>query len=83
MPTITIDQDYDGYFEALVRKWCEKKQANGQTFKHDTITIDAGPYRASALSYRSVGNTLHLDFYAAIRVGFGSLGPIEPILEIL
>ena len=83
MPTITIEQDYDGYFETLVRKWCEKKLSNGQTLKHAAIVVDSGPYRSSALSYRSEGDTLYLDFYSAIRVGFGKLGPIEPILAIL
>lgn len=81
-PTITIDRDYDGYFERLVRSWVDQKQQSGQPFKHGNIVVDAGPYRSAALHYHIKDGVLHLDFYSAIRNGFGGI-PDEDIPRIL
>lgn len=72
-PTVTVKSDYDGYFEALVRRWMARKQE----FKHREIVITSGPYRIDAVTYRSKDGVLHLDFYSALRAGFGALGSGE------
>ena len=67
---VVVKSDYGGYFEQLVRSWLEKK---GGPSRHDVIEVSAGPYRASAVTYKTDGRTLKLDFYSALRTGFGSL----------
>lgn len=68
-PSIEVINDYDGYFERFVRRMLAKKG----TFEHEVIRIDSGPYRSSAVSYTSKDKILELDFYSALRRGFGSL----------
>lgn len=68
-PKITVLNDYNGYFERLVRRWL-KECPSGRS----EIVISASPYRSCAVSCRvDQENVLHLDFYSAIRNGFGSL----------
>lgn len=78
-PLITVKRDYEGYFESLVRKWISSKTT---PFKHQEIIINSGPYRVDAVTTHSKGNTLELDFYSAIRAGFGSLSE-EEVKEII
>ncbi len=75
-------KDFDGYFKNLVLSWIKEKQQAGERFLHQTIRIEAGAYRSSALSMRSDGlTTLHMDFYSAIRNGFGGLSS-EDVADI-
>lgn len=76
IPGILVESDYGGYFEALVRGWCATKST---PFKHKKIIITAGPYRQLAVTAapQSDGETLHLDFYSAIRNGFGNISEKE------
>lgn len=67
---ITVGSDFDGYFERLVRRLVECKLG---AFKHSEVIITAGPWRPYAVQYRSEGEVLRLDFYAALRNGFGEL----------
>ncbi len=85
MPEIEVKNDYDGYFESLVRDWCKEKEDTGKPFKHEKIIITAGPYRQAAMSYLIKDKEIILDFYSAIRNGFGGFaaGEIEQILELL
>lgn len=69
-PTIVVEQDFDGYFERLVRGWVKRKAG---PFKHTEIHITSGPYRPDAVSTFSSGDTLTIDFYSALRTGFGYL----------
>ena len=70
MPQIIVKSDYDGYFESLARKIL----GYAENPKYKFIEVTAGPYRADALSVRRVDDTtVQLDFYSAIRNGFGSL----------
>jgi hypothetical protein len=80
-PEIIVESDYDGYFERLVRGWCDKKT---MPFRHKKIIITAGPYRSCAVSAMKddEGKTIRLDFYAALRTGFGQLDSAE-INEII
>ncbi len=96
-PTIQVDYDYDhrlvldegatkprmvgGYFETLVRRWIDEAESAGHEFKHECVRITAGPWRSYAVMFEREGKTLHLDFYSALRTGFGSLDPKE-IAEI-
>jgi hypothetical protein len=80
MPEIEVESDFDGYFEKLVRNWCEQKKT---PFRNVKIVISAGPYRSSAVTAtRRAKNVLGLDFYSAIRTGFGSLSESEVQLII-
>lgn len=78
---IVVKSDYDGYFESLVRSWVARKPEP----KHKTILITAGPYRMAAVSYASDAETLYLDFYSALRRGFGCLSKeeVDEIVEII
>ena len=83
-PTIVIERDFDGYFEHLVRGWIKKQREMGLKSRHHTVKIDAGPYRSDAVSCRPDGEGgILLDFYSAIRTGFGSLRDqeIQDIIE--
>ena len=83
-PEIVVTTDFDGYFEALVKQWVEMKKI---PFNHTRIRITAGPYRPSAVQYGTEdgGKTLHLDFYSALRTGFGRLteSEVQQIIELL
>lgn len=81
-PIIEVKKDYDGYFERLVKGWVAKKKGD---FKHKKIVISSGPWRSDAISYQSDGETIVLDFYAALRNGFGWLSAKEQeeIIELL
>jgi len=72
--TIKVESDFDGFFENFVRGLLERKK---DLPKHEEIVISAGPFRPSAISYASDGKTLRLDFYSALRNGFGSLSEQE------
>jgi hypothetical protein len=76
IPNLIIISDYDGYFEALVRRWYERKQTQSE---RETVYISAGPYRATAVTARvsEDGRCLSLDFYSALRTGFGGLSSVE------
>jgi len=78
-PAIAVETDYDGYFERLVKSWVARKSGK---FNHSLIHITAGPYRSAAVSFEKDGDTLHLDFYSALRTGFGALSEAE-ILQII
>jgi hypothetical protein len=84
-PTIEVGVDFDGYFEGLVRNWVLEKAQSGRPFHHRTITVNAGPYRPYAVRYSKDGDTIHLDFYSALRTGFGELSEadVEGIKELL
>lgn len=82
-PTIKVINDYDGYFEGLVKSWVNKSP--GCPF--ETIEVNAGPYRASAVSFeiKDEGKTIAFDFYSALRAGFGVLSndDVDEIVSIL
>ena len=85
IPAIITLQDYDGFFEGCVQDMVKLKVERGGKFNHHTIKVDAGPYRSSAVSYTSKDGVITLDFYAALRTGFGSLSEqdIWDIIELL
>ncbi len=91
-PRIQVDSDYEhrleidvegrtklvgGYFETLVRGWITEAESAGHEFKHGCVRITAGPWRPYAVGYEVEGNVLHLDFYSALRTGFGSIAASE------
>lgn len=86
-PKITVEKDYDGYFERLVRSWVDRKKETGESFNNSRIKISSGPYRPYAVSYKieEDTNTICLDFYSALRTGFGELGEdeIDQLVELL
>lgn len=73
-PIVEVDRDYDGYFEALVTRWIDEKAAEGGEFRSARIVVSAGPYRPHAVeTCGGADGTLFMDFYSALRAGFGSL----------
>jgi hypothetical protein len=85
LPKIEVVLDYDGYFEAIVRRWVNEKAQSGKPFKHRVILVSAGPYRAYAVAYEDKGESISLDFYSPLRTGFGELGAedVAAIKELL
>lgn len=81
-PELVVNSDYDRYFKRLVDGWIQQKRTSGKPFRHKKILVTAGPYRMSAVSYESKGDRLTLDFYAALRTGFGALSA-QDIVEII
>lgn len=77
-PEITVKSDFDGYFEKLVRGWVKQLRDEDKRLRHKRIVIEAGAYRSSAVATKSDGiDTLSLDFYSAIRNGFGGLSDAD------
>lgn len=73
-PEIVVEQDYDDYFLRLVQNWIGEQRKRGLKSRHQKIVVEACPYNSTAVSARSDGETtLHLEFYAALRTGFGRL----------
>jgi hypothetical protein len=79
-PEIVIGKDYDGYFQGLVERMVKAKMTG---FQHRKIVVEAVPFLPDACQYQSHEDVLYLQFYSALRAGFGELGPAEPILEVL
>lgn len=84
-PEVVVGQDYDGYFERLVRGWIERKLQSGAPFKHARVNVTAGPYRPYAVTFEQDEEQISLDFYSALRTGFGSLSlsEIDQIIALL
>lgn len=84
MIKIIMENDYEGYFESWTRKFVKELQNCPQN-KIETVRVTAGPYRNHGLTYEVENdNIIHLDFYSAVRNGFGSIGitPKELAKEI-
>lgn len=75
-PEIIVEKDYDGYFECLVRGWCQTKLT---PFKSKKIVISARPFKPHAVTANRDKDdaTLYLDFYSPLRTGFGKLSELE------
>lgn len=87
-PEIKILSDFDGYFKTMVESLIDKKVKAGKEFKHKTIEVSAGPFRAyavMALESREDNSVMKLDFYSALRKGFGEISEaeIDQIVEML
>lgn len=73
-PIIEVRQDYNGYFERLVRQWLTVLKDKGLKARHKKIIVDAGPWRPDAVKLESDGEgVLEVDFYSPLRTSFGSL----------
>ena len=71
---IVVERDFDGYFEHLARRILARADALGHALKYRRVVVDAGPWRADALRVVHVDDaTVRLEFYSALRKGFGSL----------
>lgn len=64
----------------MVKEWCYRKTT---PFKSKVIKITSGPYKGCAVSCEHKGDTLHIDFYSALRNGFGDLSQddVNKIIE--
>ncbi len=73
-PTVVVVNDFDGFFEKWSNELAEELEKTNQKTIH-TISVTSGPYRSSALTYQLTDTgVLKLDFYSAVRSGFGSVG---------
>lgn len=91
MVKLLVESDYDNFFKGMVEQMIEAK--GEKNIKHKTITITAGPYRAYAVAFEHKGcdikkdihEELHLDFYSALRTGFGQISEkeIEELIKLL
>lgn len=83
MVEVIVKSDYDGYFENYVRRMLAQKCE--VHIKHKKIVISAGPWREYAVAFKEEGDTLHLDFYSALRTGFGGIntGELMQLIEML
>lgn len=79
-PEIVVQSDFDGYFERLVQSWIDMQDT--RRFKHSKIVISAGPWRSCYVYIESKDGELHLDFYSAIRMGFGHISDAE-VMQIV
>lgn len=74
-PIICIEKDYDGYFRSLVEALVLTKTT---PFKSKRIIVTSGPYRSYAVQCDlDKDGTLYIDFYSAIRNGFGGLSEAD------
>ena len=69
---ITVINDYDGYF----RGWAVSLAAELETLNSNIkeIIVNSGPYRSYGMKYIVDDGVVWLDFYSAVRNGFGSIG---------
>lgn len=73
-PSIEVKNDYDGFFENWAKKLAEELDTQGNQ-KIEKITVNSGPYRSYGVNYTQEGSSIiHLDFYSAVRNGFGDIG---------
>jgi hypothetical protein len=78
-PTVVVKKDFNGYFEKLVNSWLDVAVSSGYSFKHHTIVVNAGPYRAVAVTVEDTDNPgeVMVDFYSGLRAGFGELSRMD------
>jgi hypothetical protein len=79
---IIVERDYDRFFERWATRLAEELASIGSTIH--TIRVDSGPYRSYGIQHILKDNVLELDFYSAVRNGFGSIGisPAELAAEL-
>lgn len=76
---VKVLRDYEGYFEAEAKRIAEELPQQGIT-----IEVEAGPYKSQDVYYSvsKDNKTIHLEYYSAVRVGFGSLWHDEVVAEL-
>jgi hypothetical protein len=70
---IVVKRDYDGYFLNWTKQLANQLRRL-ENKKIRVIEVNSGPYRSYGMRYDLEGTTLKLDFYSAVRTGFGSIG---------
>lgn len=86
-PEIKVLSDFEGYFRRLVNEWVQRKANHSdqskRIFKSKQIVITAGPWRPVAVTCTFKDGVLTIDFYSALRTGFGQLSEddINQIIE--
>lgn len=76
---VEVRSDFDGYFERLVRDLIAQKR----DYYVRKVIITSGPWRSYGVKFEKLdGDVLHLDFYSALRNGFGQLDPND-LLSVL
>ena len=69
---LTIENDYDGFFKEWTKELVKLLKAKKSAITE--VVVSAGPYRNYGMAYEIKGTTLELDFYSAVRNGFGGIG---------
>lgn len=77
---VVVVKDYDGFFEREAQRVAEQLPQMGLT-----IQVTAGPYRPYDVHYhvRKNEKIVELDYYAAVRNGFGNPHTDEVIAELI
>jgi hypothetical protein len=71
---VRIINDYDNFFGSWANELAQELSKLSSSSSIQEITVNSGPYRSYGMSYNLKDNVLHLDFYSAARMGFGSIG---------
>lgn len=67
---IETKSDFDGYFTSLTKQIV----ALVNNPRYSKVVVTAGPYRAYGMAISRIDDdTAGIDFYSALRAGFGSL----------
>ena len=77
--TVKVIRDFDGYFEREAKRIATELPQLGYE-----ITVYAGPYASADVSY-SVNNEkkqINLEYYSAVRAGFGRLWHNDVVKEV-
>lgn len=74
--SVTVENDYDGWFERILREALWKKFNSGAKLKHSQFIITAGGYRMHDVSWEEEPTdrgslVLHVDFYSVARMHGG------------
>lgn len=77
--TVKVIRDYDGYFEGEAKSIAAELPQLGYE-----ISVEAGPYKSSDVSYAvdRDNRKIKLEYYAAVRVGFGRLWHDDVVKEL-
>ena len=72
---VVTESDYENYFTQWVHGVAQEL-SDLPDHNIDTLEVSAGPYRSYGLDIKvdKNANKASLDFYSAIRTGFGSIG---------
>ncbi len=75
MPKIVVENDYDGYFEGLVRSWYANLEREGIKPLRKKVVVTCGTHSLTPLIAVVLdgGETLRLDFFVSISLGYGEV----------
>lgn len=82
--TVSVVQDYEGFFEGFTRRLIANKIRSGQKLIHSHFVVEAGPWRMYNVRWKEDENDprkLCLDYYSVAR-NHGTLDSDDPALMV-